>query len=261
MPARFSSARFVGRERELARLADALEAAVDGRASTVLVAGSGGLGASRLLDEAERRIAALPEPFVVVRCRSRPGRSGDAYAPIAAGLERLLAGFNDRDLAHVTGTSAEEIAKLIPGIVGRLGDLGLLPPRPTVTEPERRQTRMLESILGLLIRIGEGTPILLVLEDLHHADAGTRGLAAFLARVARPARLCLVMTYGPDRLSRGHPLLPELASITGGPTRRRSSTSARSTGSTWPSSSRRSRASARRPRPSSSSRSGPAATR
>ena len=216
MPARFSSARFVGRERELARLADALEAAVDGRASTILVAGSGGLGASRLLDEAERRIASLPEPFVVVRCRSRPGRSGDAYAPIAAGLERLLAGFNDRDLAHVTGTSAEEIAKLIPGIVGRLADLGLLPPRPTVTEPERRQTRMLESILGLLIRIGEGTPVVLALEDLQSADAGTRALATFLARVSRPGRLCVLGTYRPDELTRSHPLQTALAEMADG---------------------------------------------
>src|SRR5207344_1464573 len=111
MPARFSSARFVGRERELARLAEALEAAVDGRASTLLVAGSGGLGVSRLIDEAERRIAGLPEPLVVVRCRARPGRSGDPYAPVVAGLETLIAGFDDRELARVAGTGAEELAK------------------------------------------------------------------------------------------------------------------------------------------------------
>ena len=73
MAARFTSARFIGRERELARLAGALEAAAAGRPSTILLSGSGGLGASRLLDEAERRIAALPEPFTVVRCRARPG--------------------------------------------------------------------------------------------------------------------------------------------------------------------------------------------
>ncbi len=216
MPARFSSARFVGRERELARLAGALEAAVDGRASTILLAGSGGLGASRLLDETERRIAALPEPFVVVRCRSRPGRAGDAYAPIAAGLERLLAGLDDRELARVTGTSAEELAKLIPGIVGRLDELDLLPPRPTVTEPERRQTRMLESILGLLIRIGEQTPVVLALEDLQSADAGTRALATFLARVSRPGRLCVLGTYRPDELTRSHPLQAALAAMADG---------------------------------------------
>ena len=158
MSARFTSARFVGRERELARLAEALEGGRAGRSSTLLISGSGGLGASRLLDEAERRIAALPEPLAVVRCRSRPGRSGDPYAPVVAGLERLVGGLADRELARVAGTGAEELAKLLPGSGARLDGLGLLPARPTVTEPERRQTRMLESILGLLLRIGERDP-------------------------------------------------------------------------------------------------------
>jgi DNA-binding CsgD family transcriptional regulator/tetratricopeptide (TPR) repeat protein len=213
MPARFSSARFVGRERELARLADVLEAAVAGRSSTLLISGSSGLGVSRLIDEAERRIAALPEPLVVVRCRSRPGRTGDPYAPVAAGLGRLVGSLPDAELARVAGIGAEELAKLLPGIVTRLGDLGLLPGRPTVTEPERRQTRMLESILGLLLRIGERIPVVLALEDLQSADAGTRALATFLARVSRPGRLCVLATYQPDELTRSHPLRGALAAM------------------------------------------------
>lgn len=213
MPARFSSARFVGRERELARLADALEAAVAGRSSTLLVAGSGGLGASRLLDEAERRIAALPEPIAVVRCRALPGRAWDPYAPIADGLGRLVGRLPDRDLEHVVGTGAEELARLVPGLAGRLDSLGLLPPRATFTEPERRQTRMLESILGLLSRIGERTPVVLAIEDLQSADAGTRALATFLARVSRPGRLCVIATYQPDELTRSHPLRGALAAM------------------------------------------------
>ena len=216
MAARFTSARFVGRERELARLADALEAAVDGRSSTLLISGSGGLGASRLLDEAERRIALLPEPLVVVRCRSRPGRVGDPYAPVAAGLERLIEGLSDRELARVAGTGIEELGRLLPGIVERLGRLGVLPARPAVTDPERRQTRMLESILGMLNRIGEKVPVVIALEDLQSADAGTRALATFLARVSRPGRLCVLATYQPDELTRSHPLRAALAEMAEG---------------------------------------------
>ncbi len=216
MPARFSSARFVGRERELARLAGTLEAAVDGRSSTVLISGSGGLGISRLLDETERRIALLPEPLVVVRCRARPGRAGDPFAPVAEGLERLIAGLPDKELARVAGTGAEGLAKLLPGVLGRLGGLGLLPTRPTVSEPERRQTRMLESILGLFHRLGERIPVVVVLEDLQSADAGTRALATFMARVSRPGRLCILATYQPDELTRSHPLRSALAEMADG---------------------------------------------
>jgi len=48
MAVTFTSARFVGRERELARIAAALEATSAGRSTTLLIAGAGGVGVSRL---------------------------------------------------------------------------------------------------------------------------------------------------------------------------------------------------------------------
>ena len=72
---------------------------------------------------------------------------------------------------------------------------------------------MLEAILGLLTRLGERQPVVLTLEDLHAADAGTRALAAFLARVSRPGRLCVMATYQPDELTRQHPLHDTLAAM------------------------------------------------
>jgi DNA-binding CsgD family transcriptional regulator/tetratricopeptide (TPR) repeat protein len=169
-----------------------------------------------LLDESERRIAALPEPLLVVRCRARPGLSGDPFAPVIAGLGRYVAELPDGELGRVAGTGAEELAKLLPAMVDRLGALDLLPARPAITEPERRLTRMLESILGLLSRVGERVPVVVVLEDLHWADAGTRALATFLARVSRPGRLCVVATYQPDELTRGHPLRADLSQMADG---------------------------------------------
>jgi DNA-binding CsgD family transcriptional regulator/tetratricopeptide (TPR) repeat protein len=216
MSAGFTSARFIGRERELVRIADALEAVADGRASTLLIAGSGGLGVGRLLDEAERRIRLLPEPIAVTRCRSRPGRSGDPFGTIVPSLERLVAGLTDPELARVAGTGAEELARLLPDLGQRIAGLGILPTRPTVTEPERRQTRVLESILGLLSRMAERTPMVLILEDLQWADAGTRALATFLARVSRPGRILVLATYQPDDLTRSHPLRTALAAMADG---------------------------------------------
>ena len=42
----------------------------------------------------------LPEPFLVVRCRARPGRIGDPFGAVALGLERLVAGLSDADLVR-----------------------------------------------------------------------------------------------------------------------------------------------------------------
>src|SRR5262245_52459621 len=213
MPARFSSERFVGRERELSHLAVALEAAAAGRSPRLLVSGGGGVGVSRLVTEAVRRVGRLSEPFQVVRCTAVPARQRAAYGPIVEGLAPWLASLDDAELTRVAGPGTEPIARLLPSIAPRLGGAILHARRESIA-PERRGAWIAEAIQGLLERAGERRPILLVLEDLHHADAGTRALATFLARVARPARLCLVLTYGVDRLSRGHPLLPELAAIT-----------------------------------------------
>ncbi len=209
----FTSARFVGRERELARVASALEGTAEGRSTTLLIAASGGVGVSRLLTETRRRLASLPEPFEVIRCRARSGRSGDAYAPVTVALTRLLEGVPDADLPALVETGADELIRLIPALRERLAVLGLLPSRQTTIDPERRQTRMLEAILGLLTHLGERQPVVLTLEDLHAADAGTRALAAFLARVSRPGRLCVMATYQPDELTREHPLHDTLAAM------------------------------------------------
>jgi DNA-binding CsgD family transcriptional regulator/tetratricopeptide (TPR) repeat protein len=213
MASKFTSARFVGRERELARIAMALEATAEGRSTTLLIAAAGGVGVSRLLTETRQRLAGLAEPFEVIRCRSRSGRSGDPYAPVGVALTRLLDRVPDADLPTLFETGAQELLRLVPDVLPRLARLGLLPERQTTIDPERRQTRMLEAILGLVTRLGDRRPVVLILEDLHDADAGTRALAAFLARVSRPGRLCVMATYQPDELTRRHPLHAELAAM------------------------------------------------
>jgi DNA-binding CsgD family transcriptional regulator/tetratricopeptide (TPR) repeat protein len=216
MPAKFSSERFVGRERELSHLAVALEAAAEGRSPRLLLSARGGVGASRLVTEAIRRVGRLSHPFQVVRCTAVPARGRAAYAPIIEGFGPWLASLGSDELARVLGPGAEPVARLVPGLEARLGGENRHNRRDSIS-PERRNAWIGEAIQGLLERAGERQPVLLVLEDLHHADAGTRNLASFLARVARPARLCLVLTYSRDRIARDHPLQPHLSAIIGAP--------------------------------------------
>ena len=54
---------------------------------------------------------------------------------------------------------------------------------------------------------------MLILEDLHWADASTRDFLTFLVRNARTEPLCLVVTYRSDELHRRHPLRPLLAEL------------------------------------------------
>ena len=67
MPVRFTSERFVGREDAFARLASVLQSASAGEAGTLLLDGTSGIGTTRFIDEAIRRVDALEEPMTVLR--------------------------------------------------------------------------------------------------------------------------------------------------------------------------------------------------
>ena len=216
MPARLTSARFVGREAAFARLATVLEGAAEGRAGTLLVSGTAGIGVSRFLDEAARRIGELTEPMTVLHGAAWRGPDGP-YAPVIRALAPVLAALDDEALAAVAGPAAEDAVRLLPDLAPRLRPLGVLPDRPTRTVPERRQARTLEGILGMLGRLGEQRPVLLVLEDVHRADAATRALVTFLARIARDQRLALVVSHQPDEVTRTDPWPAERAVIEAAP--------------------------------------------
>ena len=213
MPAGFTSTRFVGRDSAFARLAPALEAATAGTSTTVLIEGGGGIGVSRFVTEAAARVTSLAEPFEVLRGRALPAGTDEPYAPVLRALRPLLAGLPDDELVALLGPSVEDHVRLLPELHGRLVHAGAVPERPTVTSAERRQARILEGILGVLGRLSERRPVMLVLEDLHHADAGTRAFATFLARVQRPNRVCLIATYDPDEVTSFHPLAAGIAAM------------------------------------------------
>jgi DNA-binding CsgD family transcriptional regulator/tetratricopeptide (TPR) repeat protein len=208
---------FVGRDRQLERIAVGLQSAADGQPTALLLSGTAGLGLSRLLGETRRRIEALAEPFVAVQGVALPATSGVPYAPVSAALEHLLAPLSDEELTTLVGPTGDPIARLVPRLRRRLEDLELLPKRPRIAATEWREARMFEAVLGLLERLGERQPVALLLEDLHHADAATRGLATFLARVTRGQRVMLIVTYQPDRLLRSDPLRATVSTLTSTP--------------------------------------------
>ncbi len=216
MPVRYTSARFVGRDAAFGRLATGLERSLAQRAGTIIVGATAGIGATRFLDEAIDRIGGASEPMTLLRASAWAG-GDEPYGPLIRAVGPTLRAMSTDDLLERLGAAASDIARLMPDLGRRLADEAGWVPDQSVTAPERRQTRILEGVLGLLGRLGEQRPVVLVLEDLHHADSGTRALATFLSRVARGQRLALVASYEPDMVGRDHPWQDDLAAIASGP--------------------------------------------
>jgi DNA-binding CsgD family transcriptional regulator len=214
MPGKVVSRRFVGREPELARVAAAIAAAASGTATTVVVAGGAGAGASRFLDEVGERAGRLMEPPLVLRGAAH----GPVDPPWAAVLDALVPLLVTRPPDEVRALLARDARPLLLGVPGLAAFAGDAPERhdSALADPERRQPRALEALLRWLGRVAVERPIVLMLEDCHAADAATRAFATFVARIAREERLCLFLTYQPDRLTREHPMRENLATIDAG---------------------------------------------
>jgi tetratricopeptide (TPR) repeat protein len=207
MGGRVSSPTFVGRVEELQVLEAARVRAANAEPAVVLVGGEAGVGKTRLVAELTGRCVADGTRVLTGGCVP-VAEGGLPYAPIVEVLRGLLAELGAGALRRLVGPSWPELARLLPA----LGE-----PGSTTPSGREGQSRVFELLLGLLGRLGEQAPLVLVVEDLHWADRSTRDLLAFLARNLRRERVLLVVTYRSDETGRRR-LGPYLAELDrGGP--------------------------------------------
>ncbi|MFN8520241.1 MAG: AAA family ATPase [Chloroflexota bacterium] len=203
---------FVGRERELVALGGALQHAADGRPSRVLLSGAAGIGVSALLDELVRRVGGSSD-VTVIRGTAYAPTADEPFAPLVAGLEAALERLPDGRVRRAVERAGHDVAALLPGIAGRLEALGIDLRPPQLEAPDQLGSRVLEAVLGLVERLAEDRTVLLVLEDVHQADAATRAFLGALLRSRRQVRSCLVATWRPDELAPRHPLRAIVAGL------------------------------------------------
>jgi len=202
-------AALVGRDTEMARLRGLLDDAVAGCAVTALVGGDAGVGKSRLV--AEVMTVAGRSGFTVLCGQCAEIGDSVPYLPFA-------------DAFRTAPSHIEQAVKARP-VLARLLPDGGEPAEGTDPSGMARQ-QMFGAVLGALAEFAATSPVLLVLEDLHWADATTRHLVTFLARMLRRERVAIVGTYRADDLHRRHPLgevvaelgrLPSVALVELGP--------------------------------------------
>ncbi|WP_460845943.1 ATP-binding protein [Nocardioides ultimimeridianus] len=193
-----SRAPLVGRAPELQALEAALAAAGEQAGQVVLVAGEAGAGKTRLVTEL---LAAHPEVPALVGGCVELSQAAVPFLPLAGALRRLANERGDEAAAALLDGSAAPLLALVPRL--STGD-----PSGAAQDP----LRLFEALPVLLDRIAPTGPAVLVIEDLHWADASTLDLVRFLALTAMPGRLVLV-TFRSDEMRRRHPLRPLLAEL------------------------------------------------
>src|SRR6266536_3492436 len=205
---------FVGREAELAALSADLDAAAGGCGGVVLLAGEPGIGKTRLAEELAAQATARGALVLWGRCWE--GEGAPAFWPWVQVVRAYVKAGDPAALRHDLGAGAVDIAQVVPAVRDCLPDLPVPPPM----EPEAARFRLFDSLAGFFRAAAARRPLLLILDDLHWADAPSLALLRFVSRELEHASLLVVGIYRHAEVDEGQALVAALADLPRGQRRR-----------------------------------------
>ena len=237
----------VGRETQLARLTQFLASALAGQGQVAFVSGEAGWGKTTLLDAFSRQAQEIHPDLIVASgaCTAYAG-SGDPYLPFRDILRMLSADVEQEWAAAIVSRAhALRLWHLLPWTVAALVTHGpdlietFVPGEPLLRRAaahesidsralkrlqelvDRRRARGWDAGVGQERIFGEWTaylqsasrhrPLLLMVDDLHWADASSAGLLFHLGRRLTGSPVLILGTYRPEEVALGrdgqeHPL-------------------------------------------------------
>ncbi len=200
---------FVGREPELAELRAAADEALGGRAQLVLLAGEPGIGKTRTAEEVANFARLRGANVHWGRCHESEG--APPYWPWVQAIRSYVREADPVALAWEMGGGAAEIARLVPEVAERVGEVTI----QDDADDEQSRFRLFDAISSFLANASASRPLVVVLDDLHWADEPSLLLLEFIARGLSSSSLLLVGTYRDVELGRHHPLSRVLGELSG----------------------------------------------
>lgn len=213
--------RMIGRDAELAQLQAAFGRLFEQRRlAAVTVVADAGVGKSRLLHEFEALSETRPERFLRLRGRATPSTGTQAYGLLRDIIARRFQIADDDSVeaarkkmedgivplfVHDDGADlAEAHAHLLGHLIGiEWRDSRHL--RGILDDPRQIRNRAFHAAAQLFRRIaaGDGSPVLLQVEDLHWADGESLDFLDHLAEVDRDVPLLVLAFTRPTLFERG----------------------------------------------------------
>jgi transcriptional regulator with XRE-family HTH domain/tetratricopeptide (TPR) repeat protein len=175
---------FVGRDEEIGRLRHSLR----GGCRLVEVLGESGIGKTRLVSELVKNL----EPGTGVSWGRCSQDDLGSYLPFVEIIRHIAGQLGDEELAAALGGRGE-LTRLVPELTIRAGPLAA----PTRAEADSEQRMLFDAVSGFL---APWTPMVLVIDDLHWADAASLALLAYLVRDYGLADVAVLITARPTEL-------------------------------------------------------------
>lgn len=172
---------FVGRAAELEMLAAELARARAGEFRVVLVTGDAGIGKTALAAEAAHRTG---DEVVVLKARASVLGAATPFGLWIEALERHLRTLAPEEVLALAGSAAADLAPLLRSVEACW---------PGQASREASSYRLMEDLVALVAAVAAAASLILVLDDVHLADAASLETLHFLAR-DRPDLPALVIT-------------------------------------------------------------------
>ena len=194
----------LGRRPELDAIAACWHRVVEGGRGVHLVAGEMGSGKSRLVAEASREVHRAGG---LVLHGSGGGSEDVPYAPFVEALAHLV---DHGERLLPPGFATSPFAGLLPGFGSTSG-------RRSGDRPGVERAALFGAAVQGFGELSQRTPVLLVVDDLHHLGTSSLQLLDHLARTAMPMRLMILATYRPTDVEPTEERAAAIAGLREGP--------------------------------------------
>lgn len=191
----------VGRSQELALLQDRFIQTGSGDGQLVLITAEAGAGKTRLVREFKESL--VGRKFFPVTCYCSAHSQSSALYPIVELIRRALGldslGTVEEKLASIERAFAglESVTSDGSQLIAELLELAVLSPKQELAPSQRREL-LLDILIHWLLKQSEQLPVLLIVEDLHWADASTSSLLARLIQRIAARQVMAIFTFRPE---------------------------------------------------------------
>jgi AAA ATPase domain len=181
---------FVGRKSERSTIRAAIDRALTGHGSVVMLAGGPGVGKSRLAMEMAEYASRVGFTYLVGHCYERD--EPFPFLPFVEIIEGNLAeAASLDDFRRRIGENVAELAQIAPSLRRVFPDI----PQPLELPPAQKRRHLFQSVSDTIGRAAQTRSQLYIVEDLHWADESTLALLIHLANRVAQLPVVIIGTY------------------------------------------------------------------